>query len=100
MGSSGDKINSSVPTKNMVKLLTTNVAAGVIGGMYMLSALLDDPSGSPVEQTELVAHRNAQVVQQPRRGFWIDSSGSEIARHPDGIAGPCQSLSSSNYPVQ
>jgi hypothetical protein len=35
MGSSGDKINSSVPTKNMVKQLTTNVAAGAIGVMYI-----------------------------------------------------------------
>src|SRR5438105_14891046 len=55
MGSSGDKINSSVPTKNMVKQLTTNVAAGAIGVMYITAALLDEPSRCRVEETELFA---------------------------------------------
>jgi len=62
MGSSGDKINSSVPTKNMVKQLTTNVAAGAIGVMYMTAALLDEPSRCRVEETEPLARRNAQVA--------------------------------------
>ena len=35
MGSSGDKTNSSVPTRNMVSQLATNAAAGAIGVMYI-----------------------------------------------------------------
>ena len=40
MGSSGDKTNSSVPTRNIVSQLATNAAAGAIGVMYICQPCL------------------------------------------------------------
>src|SRR6266481_817795 len=88
MGSSGDKTNSSVPTRNMVSQLATNVAAGAIGVMYirqpcLIGVAVAKRSAAAVSRSALRRRCHLGTSQETYR---VEGTGLPTPAMPNRVA--------------